>query len=291
MQVVLVGAALDVVLGDPRWLPHPIRGIGRLATLAERTWRSSGLPPKIAGVLFTATVVGTTCAIVRTTLPWASAYWVWVFLAMRSLEREAARTIALLDDLPAARRQLATIVGRDTAALTEPEIVRAVLETVAENFSDAVAAPLFWFAAGGPAAMAAYKAINTLDSMVGYRNSRYREFGWFSARLDDAANWIPSRLSVVVIALAALDVNAACVAVRDGGSQPSPNSGYPEAAFAGALGVQLGGMSTYNGVPSRKATLGEPTRLLTREVWSDTSRLFRISCVLAVAAAVVAVRR
>ena len=290
-MILIAGASLDVLIGDPKSLPHPVRGIGWLAARSEEVWRSTRLPLRAAGILFTLTVAGMCAAVVHFTSPWAAVFWVWGFLAIRSLASEAENTVRLLDDLPAARRQLSTIVGRDTEALDEAGIVRAVIETVSENFSDAVVAPLFWFVIGGPAAMAVHKAVNTLDSMVGYRNGRYREFGWASARLDDAMNWIPARISVLIVAAASCSWRAVQIAWRDGNSQPSPNSGYPEAAFAGALGVQLGGVSTYRGVASHKPTLGDPHQPLTRDSWPPSRQLFGKAAAVAVLLAVVALWR
>jgi adenosylcobinamide-phosphate synthase len=154
------------------------------------------------------------------------------------------------------------VVGRDTAQLDDAGILRAAVETLAENLSDAVVAPLMYLALGGPVAMAAYKAVNTLDSMVGYKDQPNRDFGWFSARADDWANLIPARLTAALISICALlprlrFCDSMRIAWRDAGSQPSPNSGWPEAAMAGALGIRLGGVSRYQGRESSKAFLGD----------------------------------
>jgi adenosylcobinamide-phosphate synthase len=262
----LAGAAMDLAWGDPTWLPHPVRAIGNLAEHAETFWRRSKLPLRIAGGMFSVTVVGTTAAAVRFAPRFLRRYWIYSFLACRDLDTQARRVITALEnnDVAEARRKLSFIVGRDTAELTEREIVRAVVETVAENLSDGVIAPLFYLVLGGPAGMAAYKAINTLDSTVGHRNERYGEFGFMSAKIDGVANFLPARISAVLICCAAglipglSAVRAFRVTLRDGRSQPSPNAGFPEAAVAGALGVQLGGLNYYAGIASRKATLGEP---------------------------------
>ena len=288
---ILAGVGLDLVFGDPRWLPHPVRGFGYAAGRLEKLCRATRLPLRLSGALFTAVAVAGATTIVYVTLPWASVYWIWMLLALRDLDHEAALVLKALrvNDLSRARRLLSNIVGRDTAHLNESQILRAVIETVAENLSDAVIAPLFYLAIGGPAGMAAYKAVNTLDSMVGYRNSRYLEFGWASARLDDLLNWIPSRLSAALVWIAALllgyDVgNSVRITFRDASNQPSPNSGYPEAAVAGALGVQLGGLNHYGGVPSRKEFLGDPLRPLSHESFSRTRRiLYSASAVMVLA--------
>lgn len=283
----LCGTALDLAFGDPRWLPHPVRGIGWLITQLEPLCRR--LPLRLGGVVLWLLIVGVTTATVWLTLPWLAIYWIWTFLAVRDLDVQAMRVITALrdKDLATARKRLSMIVGRDTAALDEPEILRATVETVAESLSDGIVGPLFYLALFGPAGMAAFKAASTLDSMCGYRNERYREFGWTSARFDDIANFIPARLSVLLVATGALflgyDARAALrVAWRDGRSQPSPNSGYPEAAFAGALGVRLGGLNFYQGVPSQKATLGDARRPLSFEVFSGARKILYATSALAV---------
>ena len=269
----MAGVALDLAIGDPPWLPHPVRGIGWLARIGERGFRATRLPLRLAGLLFWAFVVGSVTLAVWTTVyfghTWCGIYWIYALLACRDLDVEAGRVVRALEqnNHEEARRQLSWIVGRDTAALDAPEMVRATVETVAENLSDGVIAPLFYLALAGPAGMAAYKAINTLDSMVGYRNEQYRDFGWAAARIDDIANFIPARLTAVLIWIAALlpgfhARRAFRITLRDGRRQPSPNSGYPEAAVAGALGVQLGGLNFYQGRPSMKALLGDAVVLL-----------------------------
>ncbi|MCU1328462.1 MAG: cbiB [Bryobacterales bacterium] len=280
----LAGVALDLVFGDPQWLPHPVRGIGWMARVAEPFWRSTGLPLRAAGCLLWLSVVGASGLIVWATLPWGNVYWIYSLLACRDLDVEAFRVVRALEHqgLTEARDALSRIVGRDTATLDEPDIVRATVETVAENLGDGVIAPLFWLAVAGPVGMAVYKAINTLDSMVGYRNGTYREFGWGSARLDDLANFIPARLAAFLIWLAALlpgfdAPRAFRITLRDGDSQPSPNSGYPEAAVAGALGVQLGGLNFYNGVPTDKPTLGDPVVPLQRGLFGQVRVLLYAS--------------
>jgi adenosylcobinamide-phosphate synthase len=298
----LIGVALDLAVGDPRWLPHPVRGFGWLAARLEAVYRASGIPLRLAGVLFWATAVPVAAAAVAATLllvprPWMSAYWIFALLAIRDLDFEAALVVRELrrGDLDAARRMLARIVGRDTKSLDRKEILRATVETVAENLSDAVIAPLFWLAVGGPVAMAAYKAVNTLDSMVGHRNERYREFGWFPARADDVANWVPARLSAALVWVCALLLRydarrSVAVTLRDARLQPSPNSGYPEAAVAGAIGVRLGGVNYYNGIASPKPFLGDGGRPLDLAAYSKARRLLWGSSLLMVALVAVVLR-
>jgi adenosylcobinamide-phosphate synthase len=287
---VVAGVLLDLAIGDPPWLPHPVRGIGWLATVSERMWRATELPLRTAGVLFWISVVGLSTAIVWLTPHWMNIYWIYSLLACRDLDAQASGVVQALNrgDTVEARRRLSWIVGRDTEGLDEPGVMRATVETVSENLSDGVIAPLFYLAVGGPAGMAAYKAINTLDSMVGYRNERYREFGWASARIDDVVNYLPSRLTAVLVQVAALlpgfDAQRTFRVIRrDGASQPSPNSGYPEAAFAGAIGVQLGGVNFYQGKPNVKATLGDPAIPLTRDAYPRVRMLLYASEALFVA--------
>jgi adenosylcobinamide-phosphate synthase len=218
-------------------------------------------------------------------------YWVYSLLAIRSLDTESAKVIRDLaaGDMEKARRSVSMIVGRDTANLDEIGILRAAIETVSENVSDGIIAPLFYLALFGPAGMAAYKAVNTLDSMIGYKNEQYREIGWASARLDDVLNFLPSRLTAALVWVAAgiLGMNlrrSLSITLRDGGSQPSPNSGWPEAAFAGALGVRLGGTNYYRGMPSQRAYLGDPIQPLSTEVFRSSRRLLYVSSLLMVVA-------
>lgn len=175
----VAGVGLDLLVGDPRWFPHPVRGFGWCAVQLENFWRATMLPLRWAGVCFTVSAVACACALVWSTLPWLNIFWIWTLLALRDLDWETTLVWRALErgDIEEARRKLAMIVGRDTAHLEEAEILRAAIETIAENLSDAVIAPLFYLGLGGPLGMAAYKAINTLDSMVGYRNERYSEFG------------------------------------------------------------------------------------------------------------------
>jgi adenosylcobinamide-phosphate synthase len=289
----LGGVALDLAIGDPQWLPHPIRAFGKLVPRLETLWRATRLPLRIAGVLFCATAVTLASAVVAATLllprPWIAIYWIFSLLAIRDLDFEAAQVIAHLRhrDLPRARAMLARIVGRDTATLDEPEILRATIETLAENLSDAVIAPLFYLALGGPVAMAAYKAVNTLDSMVGYRNPRYLQFGWASARLDDLANFVPARLTVLLLWLCAAVLRydlrrSIAVTLRDARKQPSPNAGFPEAAVAGALGIRLGGLNYYGGVACPKPYIGDGHRPLDLAAYRKTRLLLYCSSLLMV---------
>lgn len=279
---VMAAFVLDLACGDPRWLPHPVRMIGRAATALE--WLLERLAGRgyLVGVAFTLAIVGGTWTL-ATALVRMAAGWDWraglaveivllyTALAARDLDVESRPVFGALaaGDLPAARRWLARIVGRDTARLDEPEVVRAAVETIAESTVDGVVAPLLFGLIGGAPAALAYKAINTLDSMVGHRDERYSRFGWASARLDDVANLLPARIVrfLFPVAAAICGRNAAAawrIAWRDGHKSPSPNAGIPEAAMAGALGVRLGGTNYYDGAACQRLHLGDSLEPLDR---------------------------
>ena len=263
-----LGVLMDLLLGDPRWLPHPIRGMGLLIRALERFLRKI-LFEKVSGCILVSAVLLTVVSAVTVTLHWGgfpvAAYWIFTCLAVRNLDQESNKVIAALrdGDLHLARTLVGYLVGRDTCHLSDKDVIRAVFETVAENMSDAIVAPLFYLAILGVPGMVAYKAVNTMDSMVGYKNDRYLRFGWAAARLDDVANYIPARITAGLIVLMAAVVRlrwrgAIRVVLRDAHLQPSPNAGYPEAALAGALGVRLGGLNYYFGHPVQKPFLGDP---------------------------------
>ncbi len=282
----LLAWLLDALLGDPRWIPwpHPVVLVGRAAERLEARLRVPGLPPSrlvARGACFWLLVVGGTAAAAGILLSAAQAVHPWLgralcvylaysCLATRALDTEARGVAKALERgrLPEARRLVARIVGRDTDALSEAGVARAAVESVAESTSDGVVAPLFFLTAGaalgwGPLLALAYKAANTLDSTVGHRDERYEHFGKVSARADDAANWIPARATALLAAGAAQllwrrGADALRVTRRDARKHASPNAGFPEAAFAGALGVRLGGASTYGGIPIEAPRLGEP---------------------------------
>jgi adenosylcobinamide-phosphate synthase len=275
--------ALDWLIGDPEWAPHPVRWMGRLIQIGENFLRRFIHGPRaefIGGLSLSLLVVGVFGLGSWLPLEWLGgrnktvAFVVALYLAVTTLatrslldEARAVRRLLLNADLPAARRQVARIVGRDTQALDEPEVTRAVIETLAESASDGVVAPMFYLAIGGAPAALAYKAVNTLDSMIGHRDERYEFFGKFAARIDDAANFIPARLTALLFVLAAwvmrLDWRAAWrVLWRDGAKHKSPNAGRPEAAMAGGIGAQLGGTNYYDGEPHHGPRLGDAKRPL-----------------------------
>jgi adenosylcobinamide-phosphate synthase len=262
-----IAAILDLIIGDPRWLPHPVQGIGLLVQGLENAIRriSEG---RLAGLVLVMIVVGVVSGFVTATLHWGgfpvAVYWIFSCIAARSLDDHAFQVIASLSrgNLERARELVGQIVGRDTGELSGAEITRAVFETVAENMSDGIVAPLFFLALFGISGMVAYKVVNTTDSMIGYKNERYIRFGWAAARLDDVANYIPARITAGLIVLAAAMLrlrwrSALTMILRDAHLQPSPNAGYPEAALAGALGVRLGGLNHYFGRPVQKPFLGD----------------------------------
>jgi len=289
--ILITAVLLDLLLGDPRRLPHPVVGIGRLISALETILRRLVRSELAGGALLLVGVVGSTYLLTFLLLRGAcalhpyigfavSAWLSYTCLAARSLHHEsklvADRLIA--GDLKGARHLLSRIVGRDTDDLTEPEIWRALVETVAENTSDGVIAPLFYLMLGGPALGLAYKAVNTLDSMVGYKNERYLRFGRASARFDDLANWLPARITGLLMAAVAPLIGlsgkeAFRMMLRDGRNHSSPNSGVPEAATAGALGVRLGGTNRYFGKPVEKPTIGDPRRDLSIESYRGAIRL------------------
>ncbi|HJQ04294.1 MAG TPA: cobalamin biosynthesis protein [Nocardioides sp.] len=244
----LLGYAADRLLGDPRRF-HPVAGFGTVAGAVERRTYADARP---AGIVHTTLLVGGAVAVgaalPRTTTTTAVA--TWAVLGGRSLEREATAVHAHLaaGDLPAARQRLTHLVGRDTSALTADEVARAVIESVAENTSDAVVAPLAWGAVAGVPGLLGYRAANTLDAMVGHHNARYEHFGWASARLDDVVNLPGSRLAgLLATALGGRPTAALEAWRRDASAHPSPNAGVVESTFAGSLGIRLGGTNTYDG--------------------------------------------
>ena len=291
MLVITAAVLLDLFLGDPRWLPHPVVGIGRLINTLEKILRRSVGSERLGGILLLLLTVGITAGVALGVIrgayalsPYAglaaATILAWTCLAARSLHRESGLVAASLErnDLPGARRFLSYIVGRDTAELAAPEVWRGAVETVAENTSDGVIAPLFFLMLGGPVLALAYKAVNTLDSMVGYRNERYLLFGRASARCDDVLNLIPARLTGLLMTAVAPLVGhsgrgAWRIMRRDGRNHASPNSGIPEAATAGALGVRLGGTNVYFGKEVVKPTIGEPLRPLDVTAWRGAVRL------------------
>lgn len=278
---------LDWLIGDPRWPTHPVILIGRWIRWMEGLLRNKGYSPlreKFNGVLLTTTtlIISTGSVFVlilaaRSINEWlgyaVSTWLISTTIAIKGLKDAAYLVYNPLrkGELADARKYTGYIVGRDTESLDEEELTRAVVETVAENIVDAVISPLFYALIGGAPLAMLYRASNTLDSMVGYRNDRYRHFGWASARWDDAMNWIPARLTGLLLILVALlqpglsAKRAASAIRRFAHVHPSPNSGIPESAVAGALGIELGGLNIYGGARSERARLGWPLRPRTQQ--------------------------
>ena len=296
LAAILTGFGIDCLLGDPVWiLPHPVILIGKLISFAEKRLRK--IFPKtnrgelIAGAVMAALVPLISAGIAFGIL-WLCfrihvlVYFVictlmcWQIFAARCLQQEAAKVVRCLEKegLPAARTQVGMLVGRDTDQLSEAQVLRATVETVAENTSDGVIAPMFWMFLGGPVGGFFYKAINTMDSMVGYKNEKYLYFGRCAAKLDDVVNFIPARLSALGMILSASILgydgkNAVRIWKRDRRKHASPNSAQTESACAGALHIRLGGPASYFGKIHDKPTLGDPDREIERADVSACCRL------------------
>lgn len=298
---IAIALLLDLSFGDPRWLPHPVRFIGRLIAALEEPARRAIPDARLAGSLMALAVILT--AALATGAMIGVAGWVhprlgdavsilllYTTLAARDLANHSNGVYRALArfDLAEARRLVSWLVGRDTERLTEPEVVRAAVESVAENTVDGIIAPLFFAALGGPIAAMAYKAASTLDSMIGYRNERYIDFGRTAAEIDDGANWLPARLAAPIIAAAAAltgqQASAAWrIARRDGRKHMSPNAGIAEAAFAGALGIRLGGVMQRRGRPVNLPEIGDPVVTLAHGQILAANRMMYAATGIAVA--------
>ncbi|HHV81306.1 MAG TPA: adenosylcobinamide-phosphate synthase CbiB [bacterium] len=299
---IVMGYIADLIFGDPYWFPHPVRFIGRFISSFENLLRRlvhSETSEKIAGFILTGVTVVISYLVVWILLKISlsvstllfhivNIFFIYTVLATRCLGDEAKKIYRYLinGDINNARKALSYIVGRDTEKLDVQGICRAVIETVSENTSDGIVAPLFYLFLGGVPLAMAYKAINTLDSMVGYKNERYINMGMASARLDDIANFIPARLTSFLIAIASFITGlnprrSLSIMLRDGRNNPSPNSGYPEASMAGALGVRLGGPSSYGGQIVEKPYIGDPEDTVTPEHIILSTRVMYVTSLLA----------
>lgn len=271
----IIGYLLDLLIGDPYRIPHPIKLFGNAISFAEKHF-NRGAYLRLKGSLVAGALVLLVFFVFflidRLTAPnvWLHhvvvAVLVFYGLANRCLVDEALRVEHQLTQhgLEAGRKQLSFIVGRDTRNLDANSIRTAVLETLSENLSDGVIAPLFYYALGGVPLMFAYKMVNTLDSMVGYKNERYLRFGWFSARLDDLLNFIPARITALLMVLVAFSWRGVTFVFKYGHKHASPNSGYPESALAGILNCRFGGPNVYHGVLVSKPYIGHNQRDITR---------------------------
>ena len=288
----LLGWFLDLLIGDPAWLPHPVVGFGKMISFGEHRL-NKGTHRKLKGALM---------AIVLISMVFAVAYFglsilppfgrvgvdlilIFYCLAGTTLIREVRQVFLALDrSLDEGRKQVARIVGRDTSELSAQEVRTAALETLAENLSDGVIAPLFWFAILGIPGMLAYKMVNTLDSMIGYKTDRYRDFGCWAAHIDDIANYIPARLTALLMIVAAGEPRLTGFVWRNGSNHASPNSGYPEAALAGILNCRFGGPHYYFGQLFDKPFIGTNDRPLTTDDMKTAVQINRTAEVLMVVA-------
>lgn len=302
VYVVLLGFLIDLILGDPPWMPHPVIYIGRLISLCERVLRK--VFPKtergeiIAGFFLTATVIGISTVLPYFVLhcfehvnPWIKyaleVFWCWQIFAAKSLAKAAKQVGNEIEknDIKEARKYVSYIVGRDTQALDFKQIIKAVCETVAENTSDGIIAPMFYLIIGGVPMGFFYKAGNTLDSMVGYKNDKYLNFGKVSAVFDDILNFIPARITGFIMCIASFlcglnGKNAFKIFFRDRRNHVSPNAGNPESACAGALGVELLGDASYFGKVYKKKTIGDALKEIESSDIEKTNRLMYAAAVL-----------
>lgn len=312
--LLILAFLLDLAIGDPRWLPHPVRIMGGTISRTEIYLRKLEVNEKLKGILLVAAIVATTFVVtwlvVHILLRMSStshflfltSYFLIVYLAsttiaVRELINSAEAVIKAVknSNIEFARERLSMIVGRDTHALTEKEILKATMESLAENLSDGVIAPVFYLVVGGLPLAMAYKAINTLDSMVGYRNDRYINFGWAAARLDDIANYIPARITGLLIVMVSFLVSRSLLTVncslktmlRDGRKHLSPNSGMPEAAMAGALGIRMGGPSAYGGIVIEKPYIGDVRTEDYSRAFEQAIAIVKASSILGIATAIV----
>ena len=293
----LIGFVLDLLLGDPAWLYHPVCIIGRYISFMEKRLRRRGGNLRKSAVLLTASTVLLTMAVVavilwllsllgRIPLLIGMSLLNWMGIAVTCMAKEARGVEkALSNGVEAGRTQVARIVGRDTQSLCEAEIIKATVETVAENTTDGVISPLLYAAIGGPVLLWGFKAANTLDSMVGYLDEKYRDIGWSSARLDDVFNYIPARITAVLMCAAAFLTgmdgrNALRIVRRDHANHKSPNCAWSEAAAAGAIHIQLGGTHDYFGKPVEKPTIGDDDRPVQRGDIGKANRLLYVTSTL-----------
>lgn len=299
MAAVFVGYMLDLLLGDPIVLPHPIVYFGRMIAFCERKL-NKGSFRLLKGMFSSISLIALVYVMFHLLMLGASRVGLWLYalfttifffygLANKTLIKEGVDVFLVLDNegLDAGRRQLSRIVGRDTSQLSEQQIRKAALETMAENLSDGVVAPVFWFMLLGIPGMMAYKMINTLDSMIGYKNDRYLFYGRVAAYIDDVANYIPARFTAVLMALVGGSTRAFNFLFKFGNKHSSPNAGYPEAALAGILNVKFGGPNVYHGQLVDKPFIGIDERPLQLQDVFKTARINHWVCASSVLVCVV----
>ena len=282
LVAITIAYIIDMIVGDPPDWPHPVRWIGTMITFFEKRW-NKGNSKRWKGVAMLLFILLFVFSIALAFV--LAGYWVHPFvgilvesifisttIAQKSLKAASLEVYQPLieGDLAEARKKLSYIVGRDTESLDEGEIARGAIETVAENTSDGVTAPMFWALIGGAPLAIVYRAANTCDSMVGHKNARFKEFGWASARWDDVMNWIPSRLTGMFMLIGnrpgSMSYQKAwTILLRDAKKHPSPNSGWGEAAVAAILGIQLGGINFYKGIVSNRAKMGDSLQQIQAE--------------------------
>lgn len=295
MVEIIIAFALDLLVGDPPYALHPVRIIGRRVEATEKWLRAGISNPKLAGFIQVLVISVSTFSVVWFLTELAAQfapllgkaftiYFLYSAISVKDLSLEARKVYTALRNhkIEAARENLSRIVGRDTKDLSEEEVIRATVETVAESFVDGVFSPLLFAAIGGAPLAMTYKAINTLDSMVGRRTPQYRKFGFVAAKLDEIVNWIPARISWFLIGLGAFVINgrgleAMRVGLEEGAITLSPNGAVPEAAFAGALGIELGGTNTYGGEKIKTPKLGYPMNPLERSTIRNAVNLMKAS--------------
>jgi len=309
ISLVLFSYIVDLLFGDPEWLPHPVRWIGRLISFLDRILRGNRdiWIERMKGVTAVLIVVGVSACsaylfifLMERSNPFlgnlVSIYVGYVCLSIKDLRIKGMAIMKELkeNDIFKARRELSKIVGRDTDSLSEEKVVAATVESIAENTNDGIVAPLFYLILGGPVLAITHKAINTLDSMVGYKNEKYIHFGWFSARLDDIVNLIPARITGILIVLSIFIItafknppnslrithHALRIMLRDGKNHPSPNSGVPEAAMAGALGIRLGGGAFYQGKFVERQYIGKDIKKVDTFFISEALKISFLTSVL-----------
>ncbi|PJZ57375.1 adenosylcobinamide-phosphate synthase CbiB [Leptospira barantonii] len=296
--IIATSIVFDLIFGDPRNLPHPVRAIGKLARSSERIFRNLCSSERIAGILTSVSIYSVSFWIPYWMIFYAdkihwvlgaflSAVTIYTTIAIRDMIDHSKDVYEALiqNDLVSAREKVSRIVARDTEHLNRSEIIRACIESTAESLVDGITAPLFYAVLGGPAWAMFYRSINTLDSLFGYKTELYRKFGNFPARMDDIANFLPARITSYVLVFASFLLgynfrNSFYILRRDGQKHPSPNSGFAEAAVAGALEIQLGGTNFYGGKENVKPTLGNPDQELKIEQILQTNRLILLSSLL-----------
>lgn len=290
----LIGWFLDLLIGDPAWLPHPVVGFGKMIAFGERHLNKGSYRKLkgalmaiiyIIGIFVAAWFLHTQLSIMHYALSIVfDAVVIFFCLAGTTLIREVRQVFLALDrSLDEGRKQVARIVGRDTSELSAQEVRTAALETLSENLSDGVIAPLFWFTILGVPGLLAYKMVNTLDSMIGYKTDRYRDFGCWAAHIDDIANYIPARLTALLMilpSLLTLHFSLFTFVRQNGRNHASPNSGYPEAALAGILNCRFGGPHYYFGQLFDKPYIGTNDRPLTTDDMKKAVRINRTAEVL-----------